>query len=431
MFSRFCSAFSIFLASILFSSSLESTNPDFDNPYDEESESFISQATIKTKQIPGLDSLQSWSGGEFIEKYGYPISQKAVCWSLEENPGINGDCTNEGDGMEDYSSRIKDLLPNREYYVRAYATNRAGTVYGNQQSFRSHVELDLEVTGKGIVRQEIIEGNQKTSYPYESMVKLTAIPEPGWTFKNWEGDLQGDKNPAELLLDKNKDVLAAFQRLRFLFSDQFIDNRNNWGTWADDLGFARIEDGYLVLSFQQAGYYRRSFNSITDYSFRNDFAIEFQVNMDDILGSSNYSRYFALEWNLLFGRGTTQRQMAIHSDGNLFIGDRIKGTWDSSTFSWTRPFSGYSEGNMINVMLAKEGRRYRIHLNNQLSESLILTNEPASTGTLAFFVANLTYSIDYIEVEALTNNNLINKSTNKEQLNSIQLTGNNPKPKNQ
>lgn len=82
-------------------------------------------------------------------------------------------------------------------------------------------------------------------------------------------------------------------------------------------------------------------------------------------------------------------------------------------------------------MLAKEGRRYRIHLNNQLSESLILTNEPASTGTLAFFVANLTYSIDYIEVEALTNNNLINKSTNKEQLNSIQLTGNNPKPKNQ
>ena len=47
-------------------------------------------------------------------------------------------------------------------------------------------------------------------YDENSIVTLTAIPDPGYAFINWTGDLSGSKNPLTLTMDNNKTVVANF-----------------------------------------------------------------------------------------------------------------------------------------------------------------------------------------------------------------------------
>jgi hypothetical protein len=63
----------------------------------------------------------------------------------------------------------------------------------------------------------IIEGNgtvtknpDQTTYPYGTLVQLTAVPDTNWTFSHWSGDLTGDNNPEILNMTGNKTITAHF-----------------------------------------------------------------------------------------------------------------------------------------------------------------------------------------------------------------------------
>ena len=43
--------------------------------------------------------------------------------------------TTDGAGPGNFTSNMVDLLPSTTYYVRAFATNTAGTAYGNEITF--------------------------------------------------------------------------------------------------------------------------------------------------------------------------------------------------------------------------------------------------------------------------------------------------------
>ena len=59
-----------------------------------------------------------------------------MCYCETVDPDIGGTCTDEGVGsFGNFSLSITSLDPNTTYFVRAYATNTAGTVYGSQVSF--------------------------------------------------------------------------------------------------------------------------------------------------------------------------------------------------------------------------------------------------------------------------------------------------------
>ncbi|PKD43291.1 invasin domain 3-containing protein [Rhodohalobacter barkolensis] len=40
--------------------------------------------------------------------------------------------------------------------------------------------------------------------------RLTAVPEDGWVFDRWEGDLTGNENPVDIVVDEDKEVTAVF-----------------------------------------------------------------------------------------------------------------------------------------------------------------------------------------------------------------------------
>ena len=79
--------------------------PQFNNPYDVQSDSFITHPQILTLQVDNIGALQAWSGGEFVTDYGKAVTAKGVCWSSEPSPGTSGSCTNEGGGLEAFESQ--------------------------------------------------------------------------------------------------------------------------------------------------------------------------------------------------------------------------------------------------------------------------------------------------------------------------------------
>ena len=74
------------------------------------------------------------------------VTSRGVCWSTSQNPTINDNKTTDGSGTGGFTSSLTNLTPNTTYYVRAYATNSAGTGYGNVVSFTT-IEEEEEYDG--------------------------------------------------------------------------------------------------------------------------------------------------------------------------------------------------------------------------------------------------------------------------------------------
>ena len=79
---------------------------------------------------------------------GGSVTARGVVWSTGENPTVAlTSKTVDGTGTGSYTSRVTDLQPNTVYYVRAYATNAKGTVYGEQISVRTQAKGGTEDVG--------------------------------------------------------------------------------------------------------------------------------------------------------------------------------------------------------------------------------------------------------------------------------------------
>ena len=75
------------------------------------------------------------SGGKITSNGGADITGRGVCWSTSKSPVITGSHTTDGTGTGNFTTNISGLTSNTLYYIRAYATNKAGTAYGNEVSF--------------------------------------------------------------------------------------------------------------------------------------------------------------------------------------------------------------------------------------------------------------------------------------------------------
>ncbi len=100
--------------------------------------------TVNTISVNSISTTTAISGGNVSSDGGATITTRGVVWSTNTNPTISLTTkTSNGSGTGTFSSSLTGLTPNTAYYVRAYATNSAGTGYGNEITFTTSTSLVL------------------------------------------------------------------------------------------------------------------------------------------------------------------------------------------------------------------------------------------------------------------------------------------------
>jgi uncharacterized protein (TIGR02145 family) len=106
-----------------------------------------SLATLTTTAVSSITSTTASSGGNISNDGGGAVTARGVVWSTSQNPTIALTTkTTDGTGTGSFTSNLTGLSPGTVYYVRAYATNSAGTAYGNQLSFTSAAVVLATIT---------------------------------------------------------------------------------------------------------------------------------------------------------------------------------------------------------------------------------------------------------------------------------------------
>ena len=91
--------------------------------------------TVITSPVTNIIQNHATCGGMVTADGGAPVTERGVCWSTNANPSVTGQHSSDGAGLGEFTSNIAGLTVNTTYYVRAYATNSAGTAYGETLSF--------------------------------------------------------------------------------------------------------------------------------------------------------------------------------------------------------------------------------------------------------------------------------------------------------
>jgi hypothetical protein len=101
----------------------------------------IGLPVLTTSSVSSITTTTATSGGSISSDGGSAVTVRGVCWSTNINPTTGSSITSNGTGTGSFTSSITGLTPGTVYYVRAYATNGAGTSYGNQVSFTSSTSV--------------------------------------------------------------------------------------------------------------------------------------------------------------------------------------------------------------------------------------------------------------------------------------------------
>ena len=99
--------------------------------------------TVLTKEVTNIMDVSAVVNCEVTENGGAEITECGVCYSTTNNqPDLNDLSVKAAKaGVGDYSVTLSSLNFETQYYVRAYATNEAGTSYGETMTFTTMEEF--------------------------------------------------------------------------------------------------------------------------------------------------------------------------------------------------------------------------------------------------------------------------------------------------
>lgn len=90
---------------------------------------------VVTTNVTNITDNSAVCGGLVVDDGGDSMTVRGVCINVLPNPTIFNRHTVDGNGMGSFTSQLTGLSSNITYYVRAYATNHLGTVYGEEETF--------------------------------------------------------------------------------------------------------------------------------------------------------------------------------------------------------------------------------------------------------------------------------------------------------
>jgi hypothetical protein len=121
--------------------------------------------TLTTSEITNIAGTSATCGGTVTEEGSGPIVACGVCWSTGVNPTLNDSKTSDIFDAGAFTSTISGLSIFSTYYIRAYATNGAGTGYGNELTFATKEVIPTLTTSAidSITTTSAVSGGNVTS----------------------------------------------------------------------------------------------------------------------------------------------------------------------------------------------------------------------------------------------------------------------------
>ena len=89
---------------------------------------------VTTANVSLITSTTATCGGNVTSDGGVPVTVRGVCWSTNPHPTTSDAKTSDGTGTGTFQSSISSLTQGSTYFIRAYAVNSLGTVYGSEIS---------------------------------------------------------------------------------------------------------------------------------------------------------------------------------------------------------------------------------------------------------------------------------------------------------
>ncbi len=93
---------------------------------------------VVTNQVWDIMQKSAMVGGNVLDNGGSQIRVRGICWSKSAGPTISDNHTVAGGDTGLFTVNLTSLLPGTRYYIRAYATNKTGTGYGNEVIFETN-----------------------------------------------------------------------------------------------------------------------------------------------------------------------------------------------------------------------------------------------------------------------------------------------------
>ncbi|MCG2776535.1 MAG: hypothetical protein L6406_12725, partial [Desulfobacterales bacterium] len=153
-----------------------------------------------------IDITLAWDANTEPNLAGYKVYYDTDC----SGAPYNGAGAAEDDSPIDVGNvtefTLHGLSDDDVYFFVVTAYNDEGLESGYSNEVSTQCSLTLNTAGSGNVGLDPAGG----SYDVGTEVELEALPEPGWQFSGWSGDLTGSGNPVTITMDSNKTVTAIF-----------------------------------------------------------------------------------------------------------------------------------------------------------------------------------------------------------------------------
>ena len=172
-----------------------------------------------TTTVTSIRSATASSGGNVTADGGSAISERGICWSTSQLPTINDSKSWGGTGTGTFNGSLTGLTPATLYYVRAYATNSVGTVYGDQVSFTTLGAYTVTLNANTSIIGSVAGGGE---YDANESVTVIATPSDGFRLVSWteNGNIVSGNESYTFTINANRTLTANFATLNINISDE-------------------------------------------------------------------------------------------------------------------------------------------------------------------------------------------------------------------
>jgi uncharacterized protein (TIGR02145 family) len=288
--------------------------------------------TLSTLAATEITSNEAKGGGNISSDGGAPITARGVVWAktssptLEQHEGI----TNDGIGTGLFNSTLTGLMSDTTYYVRSFATNRAGTAYGQQVQFRTEAAGESPVSaftatpisGKAPLTVNFSDqsANEPTSWQWDFGDGNSSNQQcPQNTYQN-AGNytvqlIVSNEHGSDTLIKANYILvnetgsapISSFTAtpthgstpVTVHFTDHSINEPKSW-LWNFGDGNTSTEQN-PIYTYYDIGYFNVSLTTINDYGSNTETKENFIIIFDALFPPSKPVNVYAGDWSQGYG----------------------------------------------------------------------------------------------------------------------------------